>query len=427
MQCLIALDGLAESNLADLLEFMPRFRAQLDGMTTSPLEFSSSAPQSAWSEILTGTGIFSNGCAGYAHPSSSLNKSVIFTETDLLTPVLLAGVNKDLPCVSINIPLLLPSPEKRIWLSDGSLPINKFVSPSRLRSDAKFAQYEPRPYKSHAGAATVFQPELLKRCVEIERNRLACALSLFHSKNWSTFLYRITLFDYLFHLLGLNFLRATDLSVFSVLKNFLSELDGALEIFLSDDAIKIALLSAYSHVACMGTLNLNMVLAQGQFLKLADEATSSQTHNERVKVATSLWEPTTHYLTTLEGRLQSSETVAASPVAGGLYINKNSVFDDGIVSDENYKKIRSDIADYLHNFFSSGLGRPFKIEVHPAERNHTLAPDLFVSMEGVEFHNLSGNAITPRTTHKATGFASIPKRFAVNNIKAPELASWLLA
>ncbi len=409
-----------------LLKLMPRFRALSGKLLTSSLEFSSSAPQSAWAEILTGVNIFSSGCAGYAHPTSSLNRLSVFTETDLLKPALLVEASEGAPSVAINIPLLLPRPANRIWLSDGSLPINKFVSPSQLRSDPIFDQYEPRPYKSHAGATTLTQIDLLNRCIDLESRRLSCALSLFNSKNWSTFVYRVTLFDYLFHLVGLNYLQATDLSIFGALRKFLLELDSAIEVFTADDAVKAALISAYSHVACVGTLNLNLVLAQGNYLRLAEHS-SVRTNTERMKVATSLWKPTTHYLTTLEGRLETSESLAASPVAGCIYINKNSVFEDGIVTDENYKKLRSDVANYLHNFLSSGLSHPFKIEIHPAELNHTTAPDLFISIDGVEFHNLSVNAITPHTTHKASGFALLPERFAVNNITPPELASWLIA
>ncbi|HEY9732137.1 MAG TPA: hypothetical protein V6C89_09495 [Drouetiella sp.] len=427
MRCLVALDGLAESNLPDLLRLMPRFQARFKRLKTSVLEFSSSAPQSAWSEILTGTKTFDNGCAGYAHPSSSLNKSVIFTETDLLKPPFLVEADQGSAAVAINIPLLLPKPGNRIWLSDGSLPINKFVSPSSLRSHPAFAQYEPRPYKSHAGASTVFQRDLLRRCVDVEAKRLACALSLFKSGDWSTFVYRITLFDHLFHLIGLNFLQATDLSIYGALKSFLAELDEAIEIFSSDEAVKTAFVSAYSHVACLGTLNLNMVLAQGNYLKLADEESASRTHADRVKVASALWETTTHYLSTLEGRLLTSATIAASPVAGAIYMNKSAVFVDGIVDKENYKKLRSDVALYLHNFLSAGYNRPFNIEIHPAEYNDTLAPDIVVSVDGIEFHNLGHKAITPRTTHKASGFALLPERFAVNNITATKLASWLLS
>lgn len=426
MRCLIALDGLSEGDLPAVILHLPQSRLLVESLYKLPIKFSSNSAQSNWAEILTGTNTFKNGCAGYAHPSSSLNSLTVFTESDLLEPARLVEPDDGLTSVVINVPVLLPKPETRLWLADGSLPINRFVSPSELRSNGLFKQYSPRPYKSHAGATTLPQLDLMRRCIELETQRLSCAVSLYKQKNWSKFVYRVSLFDHLFHLIGLNFLSAKDLSIFDALMGFLVDFDNAIQLFSSS---KLSFVSCYSHTACRTTLNLNLLLAQGGFLQLTSEASAPRAQSERLKVATTMWQPSTHYMTTMEGRLQTSSTTAASPISGCVYVNKSSVFADGIVSDSDYQKVREEVSNYLQNLLSRRFGNRFSLAVHPDEFNHTCAPDLIVNIEGVEFQNLSESSspVTPLTTHSATGFALIPQQLQSSKITATDLASLLNA
>lgn len=429
MLCMLAVDGLSLADLPSLLARLPRSKELVDSLSVVRLSTSGSSSQLAWAELLTARNVFQNGCAGYAHPVSSLNNLAVFSEPELLVKPGLIEVESGSSSVSINVPILRPNDESRFWLSDGSLSINKCVSPSYLRKEPIFRDYQPRPYKSHAGAMTLPQTQLIERCLDVEMDRLAGAVNLFERKNWSKFVYRVTVFDQLFHLLGLRYLAAENLAVYPALQRFLTALDEALVLFLKYQSANFALISCYSHVTCKTTLNLNLVLESGGFLQLASEDELAQNRSERSRIAATLWQPTTHYFKTLEGCLRTSSTVAASPVSGSVYVNKSSVFEDGIVPDAEYKKVRTAVADYLTDFFTTRFGGGFSIEVHPEDVNKTCAPDLIVKIEGVEFENLSRAAVPvpPLTTHSPTGFALISKKSERNNMNAPDLASLLIA
>ena len=61
----------------------------------------------------------------------SLNSISVFTEKNFLVPVKLFDDDSSGACF-VNVPILKPKPNKRLWLSDGSLPINRNVSPPEL-------------------------------------------------------------------------------------------------------------------------------------------------------------------------------------------------------------------------------------------------------------------------------------------------------
>lgn len=429
MLCMLAFDGLSEADLPSLVAHLPHSKKLIDKLAVLQLCLSAPAAQLVWGELLTGKSVFYNGCAGYAHPVSSLNNLAVFSEPDFLVKPTLIEVEPGSRAVSINVPMLRPDDESRVWLSDGSLSINKSVSPASLRKEQIFHDYQPRPYKSHAGAMTLPQAQLVERCLEVEMDRLACAVSLFERKDWSKFVYRLTVFDQLFHLLGLRYLAADSLAVYPALQRFLTALDEAVVLFLKYQPVNFALVSCYSHQSCKSTLNLNLVLESGGFLELASEEELARSRSDRSRVAAALWQPSTHYFKTLEGCLRTSSTVAASPVSGCVYVNKSSVFEDGIVSDAEYKKVRTAVADYLTDFLMTRFGSRFSIAVHPEDVNKSSAPDLIVKIDGVEFENLSRAAVPvkPLTTHSATGFALISKKSERNNMNAPDLASLLIA
>lgn len=430
MRCLIAVDGLSKVDLPLLLEYLPNSNKWIKHCLIVSLESPLGSSQAAWAEILTGKNCFMNGCAGYAHPISSLNTLSVFSEENLLEPAIFAqSEHQDQKSVTINVPLLRPKESDRIWLADGSLSTAKFVSPSNLQSEPIFASYEPRAYKSHAGARILPQRALIERCIEIELNRLSCAVALFKRGRYSKFLYRLSIFDQLCHLIGLNFLSANDLSVGADLRRFLADFDSALALFCSATFAKLAIVSCHSHVPCVDTVNLNLVLASGGFAEFIEHAQPADARVHRLRVAQALWQPTSHYLTTLEGRLDTGKTVAASPVSGCVYINKSTVFDDGIVSDLDYQQTRAKVLTYLHNYFSQRFPGRFAIEQHPADMNATVAPDLIVKIDGVEFENLVQSAVPvkPLTTHSPTGFALINSKVDSNNAMTSQLASLLHA
>ncbi len=427
MQCLIAVDGLSSSDLTSLVQCLPRSGKLLERLRFAKINSSLSSTQAIWAELLTGFQAFLSGCAGYACPSSSLNKLVVCTERDLQMPARLVETDAGERSVTINLPLLLPRPENRTWLADGSLSTGKLVSPPQLRADPLFEHYLPRPYKSHAGATTLDQNDVSKQCIELESRRLSMAVSLFNQRNFSKFTYRLSVFDYLSHLIGTNFLAAKDLTVYKSLEKLLRQFDDALQVFSAGD---FALVSAHSHTPCLGTINLNLLLASGGFLYIDTEEGSSRNRSERLKVASALWQPTTHHLTSLDGRLDTSRSVAASPVSGCVYINKRTVFDDGIVEDSDYLKVREAITSYLGSVLGSRFGRAFSLETYPHQLNSSSAPDLIVKIDGVEFNNLSESMtpVAPLTTHNPSGFALLPEgSLAADQISATDLATLLNA
>src|SRR5262249_26692723 len=148
----------------------------------------------------------------------------VTSEKDLLKPAGLSAEDApDAPIVVINVPLLRPT-SGRIWLSDGSLSINKIVSPDELCREEPFAKYETRPFQDIVSNSVTMR-KMVRRCLEVETTRLACAANLFSRGDWSGFLYRITLFDQLAHILGLNFLKVRDLATFEAIQQFVEQLD----------------------------------------------------------------------------------------------------------------------------------------------------------------------------------------------------------
>jgi hypothetical protein len=429
MRCLIAFDGLSGVDIPRLLELLPKSSSVLNRLKLHSMTSPSSTAQAAWAEVLTGVHWSVNACGGYSRPNGTLNQLSTFSEFDLLKPVLLADDNESKPFVVINLPILLPKPN-RIWLSDGSLPTNNLVSPKQLLKERCFKEYLPRAYPSHAFATTASSSLLIRRCIEVETIRLRCAVSIFKQHKFSCFIYRLSIFDYLFHILGLNFLGAKDLAVYAELKEFLRELDSAIEMFSEKEPDNVAVVSAYSHIPCRMTLNLNDVLSNGGFLKLTKSGDSIRNDAHRLKVATALqgWEPSTHYLASQEGQLDTSSTIAASPVAGCVFINKRTTFFDGIVEAQDVESVATEVENYLRSFCAQRFGQ-FKIEKRLQNREETYAPDFMVDIESVEFHNLSSDvvAITPLTTHSSKGFVMLPKGCCNSeNIRATQLASFIV-
>jgi hypothetical protein len=400
---LLSVDGLSTFDYEALIGMMPKCSAFLGSFDVHEIDHMFTSPQAVWGEILTGKPWYLNGCAGYSRPMHSLNELSVMGERDLLEPVSMLHSDGD-PSVAINLPLVRPG-GNRLWLSDGSLPINNLVSPSRLLSESTFAKYVPRPAASMAVHCLETDPVLVNECVAVESRRLECAQSLFLQESWSRFIYRVTLFDQLAHIVGLNYLRAKDLLFFPAIQEFVERLDDFIHLVAERADTKLAIVSGFSHVVCTGLLNLNTVLASGGFLELETEEEAFEKKVGRMNVMAVHMNstPSPELLRSMEGCLVPNLTLAASPVSGCIFVNREETFADGCVMQSNYQQVCEN-------------GGAFKFEKRPAIKTSAAlpVPEFIVEIDGVEFHNMREGSmkvnVTPRTTHAPKGFLSFQKR-----------------
>jgi hypothetical protein len=262
----------------------------------------------------------------------------------------------------------------------------------------------------------------VRQFLAFETRRLDCARLLYQRK-WSKFLYRISVFDHLSHLIGLNYLRARDLSVFAEIRKFLQRLDAFFEAVNGDDRVRLTLVSGYSHVGCRGMVNLDDLLAEGEFLVPESNPSPEDDMTRRQQAMSTLMGTPRLYPTlmaSMEGRLKTSATVAASPVAGCIFINRKDAFKDGCVEQGAVADVCRRVSAYLRNRFSRVFGSGFELEVKPAGSTDAgQVPELVVHIEGVEFHNMTGIGSwgynVPRTTHSRSGFALLPKGLSADD------------
>lgn len=408
---IISFDGLSIADYEVLQSLMPALkeaRSKLDlhqfnqGFLCSP--------QAVWAEILTGQPWFKNGCTGYAVPQDSLGKLKVFSEPDLAVPPSLVGSDDDSNVVIINVPLLRPS-GGRLWLADGSLPTNKVVSPDSLSSQDLFSSYKPRPAANIAVYDST-AAELAAKCIKLEAHRLKCATKLLQNHDWSKFVYRLTLFDQLSHVLGLDFLESSDLKPYDRLREFLGELNAFLEILFARKDVFVSILSAYSHVPCSDVVNLNFLLSTGGFAKFDPTEQSAVQNDARYMFykRKSKWNPPSSLMSSLENKLVCSASVAASPLANCIYINSNDRFRDGCVADSDVRKTQATVLEFVSSALRTRLRQSAKLIESPIAPALPPVPNALVYVEGVEFHNVMGGAglpgfNRPRTTHSHNGFA----------------------
>ncbi len=367
-------------------------------------------PQPVWAQALSGRSWCELGCAGYAAPRASLNDVQILSEDDLrLDGAILPGQAGG-TILTINMPLLKPKPG-RLWLSDGSLPMPLSVSPPELLSDPLFARYKPRPYSSSALASVVTEQSVVQ-CMRIEQERIACALHLIERGPWQSCFLRLSVFDLLSHMLGPDFLLAEKLSVWPDIEDFLGFLDRALiEICTRADADLLFVLSSFSHTACEARLNLNELLACGGFCRLASRETQIGPVIERRKAAIqagaaqAVIDPLA--LVSPASLFDPSRTIAGSPVAGAVYLNRSDRFAEGTVAAGDLDREFQEVKEYLGRELNREFGgRLFMWSEVDAGRR---CPELMIYVDGVELHDLQGSAPIdrrnrPRSTHRAQGF-----------------------
>ncbi len=424
--CLLSLDGLARADFESLLTHLPKSRKYFRAFESIDFESPSfTTAQPLWAEILTGKPWYQNGCVGYAQPQTSLNKLLAFSEKNLSVAASFIKPIEGSKAIIVNTPLLLPDIASRIWLSDGSLPINKLVSPKTLLETKPFSDYKPRPFIDIA-SALVSTRETSENIINIEKSRIESTFELLKT-DWSTFICRFTAFDHLAHVLGKDFLESPDLEIFPLLKSLMESLDEFFQYVLSLADVEIFVLSAFSHQTCRSTLNLNKVLEDAKFLSAKPSIFSEEEDSHR-RAAVSLVRNVgsrKDLSSSYEGRIDTAHTVAASPVSGCVYINSQGKFDDGLVEQTAYQETRSVVGAYLTNTLTSRYGARATVKQNPvADLYDVPLPEFVVRIDGVEFDNMYENGMRdydlPRTTHCSKGFVMMPSAIA----KSTKIEPW---
>jgi len=410
---LLSVDGLSVDDLPDLLELLPALsQSQHSHSAACTFEAPLTSASSAWSQFLTGTFWYESGCYGYSRPNESLNKLSVVREKDLLSPIrLLKNESSDSQSAIVNVPLLLPKSESRSWLSDGSLPIKTKISPSSLSERDVYNGYYARPYID-IGRALGPRAHSAESVLLVETRRTACVSDLLANTAWERCIWRVSATDQLTHLLGTGWLKADDLKCSAGIRELFRLINEQISELLKQSDIEIFLVSMFGHSACLAKFNLNDHLAKGGYLHFDD---TSRDASQRIAAAEAVGpkvNPT--HLRSSESRLDLKKTLAASPVAGCVFINSASSFSDGPVTTRNHSRICNELSDYLRNTlvniapFVKIIENPVPVEQRP----HVPLPDLVVGIQGVEFNDVkdSGIAHPPRTTHDFEGFFLLPKQ-----------------
>lgn len=413
---LVSLDGMSLLQLQQISAGSAAFQLVLSKLVeTRDIRCSELVnPQSAWSELLTGRPWSELGCPGYCRPKDSLNDLEIVSEDVLSLRSELTEPPPGCKFVFVNLPLLKPK-AGRIWLSDGSLPIQATVSPAALSKGSPFNAYRPRPYASATVALSEKQSSL-SACLSVERLRIECANAIIALRDWHRFFLRLSVFDQLAHLLGADNVSCDELVFSAELQGFWQFLGDRLAGWIEDNpATTLVLLSTFSHVPCRARLNLNELLAVGGFCVLARSDSEKARVDRRMASTLAVSQATNEadcipFLQPAVSKTCSFElrsTLAASPIEGAIYINRKTRFAGGIVEEEDAGKIMERVCNYLQSYLSGAFGTAFRLQ--KVVDGHERAPDLLVGVDGVELHNSLGPPVLdknnhPRSTHEGRGF-----------------------
>lgn len=395
---------------------------KLAEMDTRP--FTQSQPIMA--EILTGVPWWENGCAGYSAPDKTLNQLSILTEANLTAPITLldsAGAS-----VVVNMPLLAPD-VGRFWLSDGSMPIQIDVSPTTLSQKSPFKNYIPRAFPSLAMGLPDPRTSS-EHCITAEEQRMECVLDLIENEDWETCVWRFSIFDQLAHLLGAEYLDDPNLWINHRLTEFTARLNDAINSLILKK-LNVYVLSSFSHSRCRARFDLNRFLKRENLLSLNDTRVSSPSRqsakrNEALEAILGEESRSLFGMATSEGRIIPSETVAASPVSGCVYINDKQRFRDGLIETQDLASIRERVRIHLTDELDTIFGGLFSIHTNPESRkllhNKSLAlPDFIIHLDGIELHDesdpLLSGADKPRSTHSSKGFLLLPRSMKLNALQ----------
>ena len=421
---LLGIDGVGISQFEHLARRLPSSLNYLKPSRAVPLEGCPLASsQAVWAEILTAAAWSENGCTGYARPVGSLNDLSIYRQDDLLLPVRLpvaSGSGK--ATIAVNLPLLKPRCASTVWLADGSVPSFVSVIPTGLADDEPFKSYKARPYSS---LPTAMQDSYksVDECLSGESNRIACTVKLLDMYDWSMCVMRVSAFDQLGHLMGPDFLGEKELRVSPLIDGFLQVFDRFLAQLLQRDDCLVFMVSGFTVDKCLGRVNLNEILAEGGFVKLVE---SAQTQGQMVQLRTAAAlavarargapvEDNTHLTSTT--RFDMSDTIAASPVAGCIYVNVRDKFIDGTVEAGQYQGVKAKLESFLRRRLSRSYGGCFKLYACPepvtSHQSKLVLPDFVLQIDGAELHDsvdpmFFGGIHKPRSTHYPSGFLYPP-------------------
>jgi hypothetical protein len=408
---LVSFDGLSSEQFEQILPFMPKLRRRVEGMRSAHLDASPFAsPQPVWAQVLTGQPWYQNGCVGYAQPRGSLNRLQVTTERDLLAPLLPLFAER--PGLSINIPLVLPR-SNLAWFSDGSMPVQQKVAPQSLADSDLCRGYEPRGFV-YLPIARVMSKLAMANCFGVERNRLECAASLAVKERYDWIALRLSIFDELSHVFGHSWLEEPDLWVRESLEELLGFTDGQLETICGDSVTFV--FSLFSHTTCYSTLNLNLLLGEGGFLRLhgsEEELAPARAEARRAQAleAISGAEIGTrkNKLQSVEGLILTERSRAASPTSGCIYVNDSKRFFDGCVLPADRMKVKKELVAYLRPRLEKLSPYGVHLFETPDEVDG-LVPDCIAFVERAELTDALGLNFQPRTTHAPSGFLYAPQR-----------------
>jgi hypothetical protein len=405
---LISLDGLSWGQFSALLELMPQVKSVFSKGNHAEIEAAPfTSAHAIWAEILTGRPWHENGCVGYARPDRSLNRLKVFTEDDLLEPVSL--LTDEPTVIAANIPIIAPG--QRSWLSDGSLPILTATSPSTL--DSFFpGGYKPRLYPNLTRGLTNRQDNALQ-LLTFETERLRSLANILGQQPWKQVAIRLSVFDQLQHLCGSGCFEDEKMFVRSALLALLSRLDEF--IMRASEQSALCITSAYSHVKCRSRFNPNAMLEQAGYLRVQDSTvTSARQQSRRLEAfsAVSGIDVSNKALLSMEGRYDAKLTRAAAPVSSCIYLNRASVFEDGIVSDATAAEIADQLQTFLRERLLQHFGGSAQLVINPSpvKKDTKIAvADYIMHIPAVEYFDIGGNFLdwnnVPISCHSSTGFA----------------------
>lgn len=404
---LLSLDGLSQQQFDQILNLSATLRENFltqNRVTLDSSPFVESHP--IWAELLTGVPWYENGCVAYARPVGSLDKLEVMTEDQLISPIKLIGNGP--ASISSNVPLVCP--RERTWIADGSAPSMILAKPESLRKQLG-AKYRARSQSMLA--LSLREPLKAAEAAAVsDLDRLRALSSVTETNNWHEAIVRLTYFDQIQHIYGLQeWLHPKHLS-FPITERIIKALETFTQTLLKRCG-QISILSAYSLTRCSSRFNLNALLKEAGFLHAQPPASTSDS-SQRVRAAEAIGNATLSgaTLSSLAGRLMAEKTLAASPVSGAIYLNLRSNFEDGSIVESDKASILADLQELLEAGAVRYFGGRAIIHAAPPTATTKSLPQFFAQIAGTEFFDTGETVLDtankPAVCHSGTGFLCSP-------------------
>ncbi len=385
---IIALDGLGLQELDRLAEFstfLAGIRRNYVFAQTESNILSNTA--TGWATLLTALDWPDHTCSGFAKPVRSLLNLQVVDERQLPQKSLrLLGQTASRETMLINIPLVLPG--DRIWLSDGTVPVQTRFSPELLsKKHPEINSYQP------CGWLNCNKPpvELLREAISTEILRLQLAADLTQSQRPALSVVRAAIFDVAGHLIGPQFYSRKFQVELSSIGHALDALAHALK---CADMI-VLMISSYSFENCLQVVNLNHLLAGGGFCRMSPHSrTARMIALEGLGNRHARW------------TIVPSKSSAYSPTHGTVYLNRKSRYDDGTVCESQSSSLAETILNYLTTVCEQRYGLDFSGKTYPQSD----LPDVAFRLRGADY-TCSDNADPfdrPAGVHCPRGFLAFP-------------------